>query len=267
MQYGRIRATLPEYYGFYYKGKTMPGVKSSVESVANKVSGITGFHKNQCLEILQAAFKVFGDILVDEGEFRVRGFAHFKLRIAAEKTRKIVSRSFDPIVTPEQVYVRVEISPLVTKQVNKMYNEEDPTFRNKLRKKTKYHYDRSVQGEKIRQMKAERKAQHRQDYAEKRNEAARTILMEAIRSAIPGLTEEELQEKALAATQIVIQKEKETEQQFREEADRRLRVVQEQYHAWIAKYCSKGHPSNTGRTTEFFKEQEKLQSGNPETGV
>ncbi len=215
------------------------------------------------MEVLQAAFRVFGDILIEEGEFRIRGFASFKLRIRPEHYRTYRMRSFTPKHYPEAVYVKTEVSDIVYKRVNMLYNEEDPKYKEELKKQLGVVYERAVRAENMMRLWAENRKKYKEQFINNRNEASTRILRKSLRMAMPDAPEEEIERLLMKSLEYVIPAEREAETAEEKIQEARYLAAQRSYQNWVQTYASKNHEFNTGRKKETLESYPKP----PETGV
>lgn len=219
---------------------------------------ITGFSSEQVREVLHAAFRVFGDVLVEEGEFRIHRFLFVKLKIRPEHYRYRFAKSFQPIVFPEIVYAKCTISDTVMKRVNMLYNEKDSVYKEELREKLGPEFTKAVQRERGLEQRAKNKHDFRDQTITENVHMSGKILEKSLRAAMPNATEEEIQEALVIGINTLTPLEIDSVAYSRAKTMRRYEERQKKYQEWLAAYASPGHAKNKGRKKE--NEQQDNQS-------
>lgn len=230
------------------KGETK--IKSTAHRVARKVSKITGFSTSQVEEVLLAAFRVFGDVLVEEGEFRIFRFMNIKLKIRPEHIRYRYGKTFDAITIPEIVYAKCTLAENVSKRLNDMYNDKDSVYREELREKLGPVYERAVRRERGMEKRARNKHDFRELTVKENVQMSGQILEKSLRAAMPNATEEEIQEALVIGINTLTPLEIESVGRSRAATIARYEERQKKYQEWLASYASPGHAKNKGRKKE-----------------
>lgn len=157
--------------------------------------------------------------------------------------------------------MKTEVSDIVYKRVNMLYNEDDPKYKEELKEKLGPIYQKAVNAENMRQLRAANKQKYKEQFVNSRNESSRRILRKSIRLAMPDATEEEIDRLMAKSMEYLIPAEREAETEEKKIQEARYLSAQKAFQDWVKTYASKNHEFNTGRKKETLESYPKPPEG------